>query len=450
MRRVYTDEELRRILGADLPDSRLIEQKIQSAYDEIRDRAAGQRRGGRKRRKDGRLKRGLAWRRAAGGFGAAAAVLALAVLFCVADPSLAEELPIVGSIFGKLQGLFHYSGIPEEEIVSWQGEETQADRAEDGESSGTVDGQDTEGDDALRYQAADQGLTVTLMEYYASNQAVFVGMRIESETPFPAFAFMLAEPHRQILTVSTEERYSFRDAGDELVNGGRQIEGRLVDEYTFEGVMRIDYDSIKWDYRKYDQAYREGEAAAAVRGEPFAGIELTEENRADWLDEYEVPESFRMGLAIDRFEGYVQDGNYKVRGTWRFADDIEIRQSGKGASVLRIDEVNGEGWGLEYVELSPSELTVHVVCPEKEAAWPAVLDKDQRPLASGVNADQFSTYGHDISTVTVYVCDFETWTDIKSEAYRAGKEPGEMDEALYRRLLEERAKYKKVLCPQSP
>lgn len=474
MKRAYSDEELRQILGADLSDSRLIGQKIQSAYDEIRERADRQRQGvreGGNRRKDGAGRGRLALRRAAAGFGVTAAVMALAVIFCAANPSLAEELPVVGGIFGKLRGLFVYSGIPEEEIVSLRGEETAVDTPESGENGDTADGQDADGaqgqtgtaepgemgedglqdekseSDRPQYQAADQGLTVTLAEYYASNQSIQIGVRVESETPFPEFAFMQDEPHRQILTVWTEERYSFRDAGDELVSGGRQIEGRLMNEHTFEGVMRIDYDSIRVDSRKYDRACEEGEAVAAARGETFEGITVTEENYDDWFGQYELPGNFRMELAITGFKGYVYSGNYKAAGRWEFTEPIEITRDVNGGSEICVDETNGAGWGLKSVEVSPGEVTVHVISPENESGWAVVLDKDGRPLVRGVNADQFGAYGRDLSELTVYVCDFETWTDLKSEAYRAGGESGEMDEALYRRLLEEQAQYRKVLRP---
>ena len=374
-------------------------------------------------------------------------------------------------MIGRLQGWFIYGGVPEEQIVPLEGEERTAEingddaadedapgqptaggdsADEDGQKTGATGkkaGQGEASDGTSRYRAEDQGLTVTLSEYYASNQSIMIGVRVESEEPFPAFASMQAEPHRQILTVWTEERYDFRDAGDEQINGVWQIEGRLADAHTFEGIMRIDYDSIRLDSRKYDQAYAEGEAEAAARGERFEGIEVTEANYDDWFEQYEIPEEFRMELAIIGFKGYVEGGDYKVTGRWKFTDPIEIKQNGEGTSELRIDETDAAGWGLESVEISPGEVTVHILCPPEEAGWAAVLDRNGRPLTSGVKADQFGAYGRDISALTVYVCDFETWTDIKSEAYRAGGESGGMDEALYRQLLEERARYKKVIEP---
>lgn len=443
----YTDAELRRLLGTELPGSPLIEGRIQAAYSEIRDRA--DRRSRRKKRgleKGGGAGSALRWMKA--GL-SGAAVLMAAVIFWVSGSSMAEELPAGGGIFGKLWGLFTYGGVPEEETVSLQGAQTTETAVGEGapgrQEAGGTDGQD--GDVLTQYQAADQGLTVTLSEYYASNQSILVGVRVESEKPFPEFAFMQNEPHRQILTAWTEERYSFRDAGDEQINGARQIEGRLVDDHTFEGVMRIDYDSIRVDSRKYDRAYEEGERAAKARGEAFAGVEVTEENYDDWFGQYELPGNFRMELAITKLKGYVSSGAYKAAGRWEFTEPIEITRDVKAGTEICVNETNEAGWGLASVEVSPGEVTVHVISPEMESGWAAVLDKDGRPLVRGVNADQFGAYGRNLSELTVYVCDFETWTDIKSEAYRAGGDSGGMDEALYRQLLEERAQYRKVLCP---
>ena len=64
--------------------------------------------------------------------------------------------------------------------------------------------------EADNYQAQSQGITITFTEYYASNQAVFVGVRIENDEEFPEFATM-GDGNYQLIQVSTQEEYSFRD-----------------------------------------------------------------------------------------------------------------------------------------------------------------------------------------------------------------------------------------------
>lgn len=291
-----------------------------------------------------------------------------------------------------------------------------------------------------QYQAADQGLTVTLTEYYASNQSISIGVRVESAEPFPEMAVMLAEPRNQLLQLSTTETYSFRDEGDRVVSGFRDLEGKMLDEHTFEGVMRIDYESIKKDFRKYNEAVDEWDYARyeeAVEEEPYAEIS------DDLIEEYDVPESFQMQFAIQNFRIYTYEEKYIVRGDWTFPTTLEIRQSTKDTATIWVNETNEYGWGVEYVEISPTEVTVHPIQPDGSLSIAAsiVLDKNNRPLVFGTNGNQFGTYGRDISAITVYVCDNRI-NLIKIDAYLPD---GTLDEEVYAKLLNENAQYKKTI-----
>lgn len=470
MKKAYTDADLRQILGANRADSAVINQKMQEAYEEIRKRSNKNKivdfnikekerepQNGNKRRR----KTGLIRKKAAGGLGAAAAVFVLAMIFCAMNPSLAEEIPVLGSIFSKMQGIAKFGGAPEDEIIYLQEEEQHTDVgvAENmGSLGSTTVGQITQEQAAgaaniweasetsdntvlSRYQATDQGLTVTLTEYYASNQGISIGVRVENEEPFPEMAVMLAEPRNQLLQLSITETYSFRDEGDRVVNGFRNLEGRMVDEHTFEGVMRIDYESIRKDLRKYNEAVEEwdnGEYETANgKGEPY--VEISD----DLIEEYEVPESFQMQLEIQNFRIYTQEEKYIVRGDWTIPATLEIRQSTKDTATIWVNETNEYGWGLEYVEISPIEVTIHSITPKGSLSFaaPIVLDKNNRPLVFDPNGNQFGTYGRDISVITVYVCD-DRINLINQAAYLPD---GTLDKELYAELLEEKAQYKKTI-----
>lgn len=73
----------------------------------------------------------------------------------------AREIPILGTIFAKVADVFPFGNLPEEESSVLYEEE-----------------------DSL-YQVKDGGITVTLEQEYVSNQALFIGVRIESEEPIP-------------------------------------------------------------------------------------------------------------------------------------------------------------------------------------------------------------------------------------------------------------------------
>ena len=42
-----------------------------------------------------------------------------------------------------------------------------------------------EATEPAQYQVSDQGYTITLTDYYATNQAIFLGVKMESEEGFP-------------------------------------------------------------------------------------------------------------------------------------------------------------------------------------------------------------------------------------------------------------------------
>lgn len=470
MKKAYTDADLRRILGADRADSEVINRKMLEAYEEIRrrgnknkivdfnikEKAIEAPNGNKRCRKARRM-----WKKAAGGFGAAAAAFVLAMIICTMNPSLAEEIPVLGSIFSKMQGIAKFGGAPEDEIIYLQEEEQHADVGEIeniGNLGSITVGQITQEQTAgvanmweesktadntilSRYQAADQGLTVTLTEYYASNQGISIGVRVENEEVFPEMAVMLAEPRNQLLQLVTAETYSFRDEGDQVVDGFRNLEGRMVDEHTFEGVMRIDYESIKKDLRKYNEAVEEWDSGE--REEDDEKGELYAEISDDLIEEYEVPESFQMQFEIHSFRIYTEEEKYIVRGSWTFPATLEIRQSTKDTATIWVNETNEYGWGLEYVEISPTEVTIHPLKPKDSLSFasPIVLDKNNRPLVFDTNGNQFGTYGRDISVIKVYVCD-DSINLINQAAYLPD---GTLDEELYAELLEEKAQYKKSI-----
>ena len=85
-----------------MTNSPLIDRKIEEAYGIIRERSEKKKRQSRKRK-----------------FvqtGAAAAAIVVAIGFCAANPVLAKELPLIGSVIERVQELLGFQEIPTEEI----------------------------------------------------------------------------------------------------------------------------------------------------------------------------------------------------------------------------------------------------------------------------------------------------------------------------------------------
>ena len=437
MKRNYSDNDLAEILSTASVQNEVIDTRIRETLESIRQRKS---------------KKSTAWKKLAYGLGTAAAVIFVALGICVANPSLAANIPILGNIFAKVQEVFPFGKIPEDETTKLYDDNINLPQdVEDnpyliiGSDLGNAT-METEGrreyatgesakDDAFIYRDEDNGITVTFTEYYASNQAIFLGVCIESEEAFPSFAAM-GETGYQLIQANTQEQYSFRDT---VVSGFRNIGGRLEDAHTFAGIMRVDYDSINIDDSKYEAACREAEE----KGEELPAV--TEETWDLYMDRYEVPEEFEVQMKIESLRGYcreeidAENGNqYRVRGNWEFPS-CKIEQSTADVQTIQVGEVNEQGIGLDMIEISPVELTLHTIEPANRLTFAVALDRDGKKLASGSsNAYELAIAGCDISTVTVYICDYDEYMDeIKAYALE--------DDEEFKNVLEERALFKTVV-----
>ena len=435
----YREEDIKRILRAETTESPLIEEKMQEAYEKIRRGAV--------RNKKTHIRRIFT------GIGAAAAIMVLAVGFCAVNPALAAELPILGGVMERVQELLGFRDIPKEEIVKLPGTENLQDGsgaegaqeaaggsdgsgaqdAVDGsdgsgmqESSGKSDGSAAES--TVLYQAKDQGYTFTLTEYYASNQAIFLGVRMESEEAFPEMASALKGS--SVITMGTIEDYSFRK--DDVYHGGRYLEGQLEDDHTFVGMLRIDYESINVDGRKYDEAYREAEK----QGKELPGLDA--DTWGLYMREYEIPEEMTLNFEIEYFYLYSEAGKDRVRGSWKFPE-LTIVQSDKDVQVIEIGEVNEEGIGLETIEVSPVEITLHPTAPSDRLIMAVALDKNGKKLPyAGTNTNELAVSGYDVSEITVYICDYDEYMEIKGYALQE-------DGSKFKEILNEKALYQKTV-----
>lgn len=370
MEKKYSDKTIQEILSTPIGDSDVIDRKVQEAYEQIR-------------RQNGTGKRQVKkmWWSIGKGLGAMAAVFALVFTVCLTNPVWASGIPIIGSIFERIQEWWAYGEVPEEEIVSLVTE--------------------TEEKEITPYQVTAGGLTFSITEYYATNQGIFLGFVIESEDPLPG----LYEPAENGMEVQlvVSEKYSFRG---EWTQAYRMLEGVQIDEYTYEGIMRID-----------------------------AGEE-------------ELPEQFEMDLKIEaayfyylnedktaaRHDSFVIDGSFS---------SISIERSDKDTRTISVDEINESGVGLKSIELSPVEVTLNPINTRENEGleiFTVVLDANGRKLeyGSSYSSDSYAIGEKDISTLYVYVCEWDEYMEIKGLVL-------EEDTSLFQNALEECALYKKVI-----
>ena len=111
------------------------------------------------------------------GFASAAAVFLFACLFCISNPVMAKDLPLVGHLFERLQEQVSFFGNFSDVAVSLEEKEPESDPA-------AATGSAVSATPAAFTQTSD-GLTVTLSEIYANQQAAYITMLMETETDFP-------------------------------------------------------------------------------------------------------------------------------------------------------------------------------------------------------------------------------------------------------------------------
>lgn len=355
------------------------------------------------------------------GIGCTATVAAFvfAMVLCAMNPVKAAGIPIIGDLFSLVQDYFGFGKLPEEEthdLLSESIEEQEPSPIEEnGESAA----------DECKYVVSDQGFTVQVEQYYASNQALFLGIRLFAENGFGK------ADDRTIVQLLTTENYSFR-AGDP--NKGEGIlDGTFLDDHTYAGVFRIAYEEISRNLLNYGEAVSQAEE----KGEPMDCIQVE-----DYLEYYEIPREFDLQLSVDKIFIYsAESGKQRYEGNWEIPGTIHIEQSEAGVQVVSVNDVNELGFGLSHIEFSPVEMTIHPIEPVDHLGFAVVLDRDGRMVRyGGENCYELALDGHDISEITVYVCDYDQYMDeIKRYAIH------EDDAKIFETMLEENYLYKKVL-----
>lgn len=378
------------VLGAELADSGVIDSKMQEAYKIIREKSCQRKDTTEKRKK-------AAWKKVCMTLGSMAAVVCITLTFCVMNPVLASEIPILGSIFAKVADLYPFGKLPEEN---------------------TVELPLTEG-----LVSVSDGITISVTEEYASNQAVYIGVKVENQQAFPEMAAAV-DNGQQFIKARTVENYSFCP-GER--NNRRYIEGEFVDEHTFLGIIRIDYDEI----RRYMEQSEMSEPDTDIPESFTMELKITE--IASTLKDAELPEEYK--ISDEEYEQMTEEEqtaymdsipkawygleyqSWHQAGTWEFT--LPVSQTDENARTITVNQYNDDGIGIDSIEISSVEMNVNAVMPTETSLLVVVFDADGRMLAyqNGSNAgNTLLTDGYEISTVTIYICEVSEYSRL-SEKY---------------------------------
>lgn len=408
--------------------------------------------------------------------GGLAAVLAVGFIICVSDPVMARELPLVGSLFEKLQDNVSFFGnfadnasVLEEPEAAAPGETTPEET-----SSAETSPQENN-----LYTKTCDGLTITFSEIYANDQAIYLTMSAETPDAFPET--MKDQNGKPIVSLLTSTGFDFKEDGAPEIQY-YNLEGAFLDEHTYSCILRIDLAEAAKDFTEYNKQYdlmtqevldEMGVSMDDLNDETDEGYALLSEfvdkvsAKGGALQSYiktiDIPDSFRLSLHItelrgdrpfDESEVNTEDpGSFEVpqyifEGNWDF--EIPVTVDTSRTVTLDINETNENGIGLKSVTKTPYELTVQELYDEgaDSDCFLVALDAQGNRLPyndSSGNTNNFAIQDRDISTVYIYILDYVQYMDELKGEENYNNNENKPDGEKWRDLLEQYAKYHKTL-----
>lgn len=376
---------------------------------------------------------------------AVAAILLLSFGLCAANPVLAAKIPIIGRLFSMLQGSLEYPG---DYTDYTQPLEETPPVSEDADSS---------------FSQTVNGVTVTLSEIYCNQEAMSLSMMIQAPEPFrDQIATTLEGTY---LSLEASSRFSFRP---EPYVGNNSLTGSFIDDKTFIGVWRVDMQELLLDESQIIELSRQ----AQQEGREFP---ITPEVIDQYGIRLDLPKQFTLQLDLARIVGNLanpvpldygmsaeeleslsdqefqelharvtsQAGmeqypntseHYWFDGPWSFSIPVTVNATEN--KDIPVHDFNDAGIGLESLLLTPFELRVNARM-EGGDYIPILLDAQGKWMDPGSgDVSILPISGHDVSEVTVYLCDFTLWYD-EVKAYR--------DQPSLKDYLEQYSSYRRTV-----
>ena len=247
-----------------------------------------------------------------------AAAAAMFSIVCIANPALAEQIPILGHVFETIGETLGYSGDYGKYVTPLQSE---TDWKEAGESE-LIEAAVVRENNA--FEKTVDGVTVTLSEVYCNGATLYVGVLFKSEDPFPESADIEVSGKR-ILDLDYANMVFSYNEGTEWYNVN--VEGEFLDDHLFAGVIAMDlietgyslddqYDEEKYAFFETvgvtkEELTENPKEAWGTLNEIFGMDMFSEENialcggpdRKDYESWNEIPEEFSVSLKIPRIVG---------------------------------------------------------------------------------------------------------------------------------------------------
>lgn len=284
-------------------------------------------------------------RRILTGCSAAVILAAAGIGFCAMNPVLAEQIPLIGHLFEKVEDKQIYSGNLSKD----------AEPVYEGNVSETG------------------GIKMTLSEIYCNTEAVNISVLIESEAPFPEHKHdadqTAGDKVISYQSLDIEEHFDFMQ---ESLLESVQVNGEYLDDHTFAGAFRIDFNL----------------------GE---------------LSQIEIPDTFHLDLSVGAIyiPGNSldnEDGHLSGDTPWEFS--VDVSKDSDQTVTKEINQYAPNGCGVGTVSKTPYEIILNGTFSEEhkvtdEPLQMVILDADGKymPDKGGI---MLPIKDHNVSKITLY------------------------------------------------
>lgn len=383
--------------------------------------------------------------------GLAGAGVAIATFSCIlfVNPTVVAQVPLVRHVFEKVGNSLKFAGNYDELAEP-------VDRFETEMESRDVN-----------------GTTITLSEAYCNEAALYLSLVIRSKERFPET--YPDENGKPMINMNSLIDFDFDEEGsiDWAYVGDSTIDGEMVDENTYAGVIRFDMGQYFSD--KGIEVPENFQVKLSVS--EIVGTKLHDtrpEMPKELREQYELAmEENGLGLTEEDYEQFTEEqkdiehrlfndmwnayyelypdrqkypnkyDNWWMYGPWEF--EFNISRNDKSVIRKDINDVDENGLGIISVTKTPMEITVEM--EENLDCFAAILDADGRLMGNDVPGygNTVAVSGYDTSKIYVYICDYVEYMDELKGVWWSDSYEESVKGEVFKQLLDERSLYHKEI-----
>lgn len=398
------------------------------------------------------------------GFTAIAASAAIFSIVCTANPTLADNIPVIGSVFqtlGKSLGFYgdfeHYAKPLE---TSSQKETSTA-----SDTSASSDNNHTQASSI--YSQTQNGTTLTLSEVYCNDSALYLSMTIQTENEFPDCFIDQNQKPVILFGMDSTLDYSFKDSSEDNALLNAYLDGKQIDSHTFFGVLRLGKEEILTEenksipdnfniqlnvkdicgYKPDDSTPEMPQDLKDAYQQAMAENGLDENDYETFTEEQQEIEhqlftemwNHYYERYPDATEGLNHYNAWTLEGEWNFSVDVEKNTSDSVTKETKAVDSNGNG--ILSVTKTPFEISLDVSDPDFKY-FAVVLDANGNLMSANGSSGSVNTVAiqdNDVSSISVYLCDYDEYMDELKGYYFSDDYQEKAKTKTFKQLLNEHA-----------